>query len=66
MLFYTHTAVFFLIVAQQVKSIALSCLFTAASVILQLSCNLGCLQSDGMIPEQKDAPKTILELCSEG
>lgn len=66
MLFYTHTAGFFLIVAQHVKSIALSCLFTAASVILQLSCNLGCLQSDGMIPEQKDVPKTILELCSEG
>lgn len=56
----------FLIVAQQVKITALSCLFTASSVIRQLSCDLGYLQNDGMISEQKDVPKMILELYSEG
>lgn len=62
---HTHCRLF-LIVAQQVKTIALSCLFTAASVILQLSCDLGYLQSDRMISEWKDVSKMILELCSEG
>lgn len=62
---HTHCSLF-LIAAQQVKTIALSCLFTTASVILQLPCDLRYLQNDRMISEQKDVPKIIPELCSEG
>jgi len=56
----------FLIVAQQVKTIALSCVFAAASVILQLFCDLGYSQSDRMISGQKDVHKMILELHGGG
>lgn len=62
---HTHCSLF-LIVAQQVKTIALSCLFTAASGILQLSCDLRYLGSGRMISEQKGVHKMIPELCSEG
>lgn len=52
------------IIAQQIKTIAPSCLFTASPVNLQLSCDLGYLQSDGMISEQRDVIKMIQELFS--